>query len=83
MTPSDEPPDRSNKPAVQIAADAGDVELEMRVRRLQRRDINRVWELLKRVFRDVNRETVEYQRPRHKKHFVEIIRADRLCRVRL
>ena len=24
------------------------------------------------MFRDVNRETVEYQRPRHKKHFVEI-----------
>jgi ribosomal protein S18 acetylase RimI-like enzyme len=71
MTPSDEAPDRSNKPTVQIAADVGDVELEMRVRRLQRRDINRVWELLKRVFRDVNRETVEYQRPRHKKHFVE------------
>ncbi len=50
----------------------GDAELELRVRRLQRRDINRVWELLKRVFRDVNRETVEYQRPRHKKHFMEI-----------
>src|SRR5690606_21559033 len=34
--------------------------------------INRVWEFLKLVFRDVNRETVEYQRPRHKKHFLEI-----------
>jgi ribosomal protein S18 acetylase RimI-like enzyme len=71
MTPSDETPERSIRPTVQIAADASDAELEMRVRRLQRRDINRVWELLKRVFRDVNRETVEYQRPRHKKHFVE------------
>jgi ribosomal protein S18 acetylase RimI-like enzyme len=47
-------------------------EVEVRVRRMHRRDINRVWEFLKLVFRDVNRETVEYQRPRHKKHFLEI-----------
>jgi len=47
-------------------------DLETRVRRLHRRDINRVWEFLKLVFRDVNRETVEYQRPRHKKHFMDI-----------
>ena len=32
---------------------------------------NRVWEFLKLVFRDVNRETVEYQRPRHKQRFLE------------
>jgi len=48
------------------------VECELRVRRIHRRDLNRVWEFLKRVFRDVNRETVEYQRPRLKKHFFEI-----------
>jgi ribosomal protein S18 acetylase RimI-like enzyme len=48
------------------------VETELRVRRIHRRDLNRVWEFLKRVFRDVNRETVEYQRPRLKKHFFEI-----------
>jgi len=54
------------------AADIGDDELQLRVRRMHRRDINRVWEFLKLVFRDVNRETVEYQRPRHKKHFMEI-----------
>jgi ribosomal protein S18 acetylase RimI-like enzyme len=48
------------------------MELELRVRRIHRRDLNRVWEFLKRVFRDVNRETVEYQRPRLKKHFFEI-----------
>ena len=30
------------------------------------------WEFLKLVFRDVNRETVEFQRPRLKKHFVDI-----------
>jgi ribosomal protein S18 acetylase RimI-like enzyme len=45
---------------------------ELRVRRIHRRDLNRVWEFLKMVFRDVNRETVEYQRPRLKKHFYEI-----------
>jgi len=42
------------------------------VRRLHRRDLNRVWEFLKLVFRDVNRETVEYQRPRSKKRFLEV-----------
>lgn len=41
------------------------------VRRMHRRDINRVWEFLKRSFRDVNRETVEYQRPRSKERFEE------------
>ncbi len=55
-----------------LTAEAGDGELELRVRRMHRRDLNRVWEFLKLVFRDVNRETVEYQRPRHKKHFLEI-----------
>lgn len=45
---------------------------ELRVRRIHRRDLNRVWEFLKMVFRDVNRETVEYQRPRLKRHFFEI-----------
>jgi ribosomal protein S18 acetylase RimI-like enzyme len=47
-------------------------ELELRVRRIHRRDLNRVWEFLKLVFRNVGRETVEYQRPRLKKHFFEI-----------
>jgi ribosomal protein S18 acetylase RimI-like enzyme len=46
-------------------------ELELRVRNMHKRDINRVWEFLKLVFRDVNRETVEYQRPRYKKNFIE------------
>ncbi len=47
-------------------------EIELRVRRIHRRDLNRVWEFLKRAFRDVNNATVEYQRPRLKKHFFEI-----------
>ncbi|AKU92170.1 acetyltransferase, GNAT family [Vulgatibacter incomptus] len=44
----------------------------MRVRRLHRRDLNRTWEFLKLVFRDVNRETVEYQRPFSKRRFLEV-----------
>ncbi|HVO35873.1 MAG TPA: N-acetyltransferase [Gemmatimonadales bacterium] len=47
-------------------------DLQLRVRRIHRRDLNRVWEFLKRTFRDVNRETVEYQRPRLKRHFLEV-----------
>lgn len=46
-------------------------EHEIRVRRMHRRDANRVWEFLKLVFRAVNRETVEYQRPRSKQRFLE------------
>jgi ribosomal protein S18 acetylase RimI-like enzyme len=65
-------PKGSNGPAAAI----GQGEVELRVRRMHRRDINRVWEFLKLVFRDVNRETVEYQRPRHKKHFMEIYEED-------
>jgi ribosomal protein S18 acetylase RimI-like enzyme len=51
-------------------------EAVLRVRRIHRRDINRVWEFLKRVFRAVNRETVEYQRPRTKKRFTEVYEED-------
>lgn len=46
--------------------------LLVRVRRLHRRDLNRAWEFVKLVFRDVNRETVEYQRPRSKRRFLDI-----------
>ena len=46
--------------------------IEVRVRRLHRRDLNRTWEFLKHVFRDVNRETVEYQRPRSKHRFFDV-----------
>jgi ribosomal protein S18 acetylase RimI-like enzyme len=54
------------------AAVGADGDLTVRVRRLHRRDLNRVWEFLKRVFRDVNRETVEYQRPRTKQRFLDV-----------
>lgn len=42
------------------------------VRHMGRRDINRVWDFLKVSFRDVNAETVEFQRPRSKHRFEEI-----------
>jgi ribosomal protein S18 acetylase RimI-like enzyme len=45
---------------------------QVRVRRIHRRDLNHVWSFLKLVFRDVNRDTVEYQRPRSKKRFLEV-----------
>ncbi len=51
---------------------SADASPEIRVRRIHRRDLNRTWEFLKLVFRDVNRETVEYQRPRTKRRFSEV-----------
>ncbi|MGA7121652.1 MAG: N-acetyltransferase [Polyangiaceae bacterium] len=41
------------------------------VRRIHRRDLARCWDFLKLSFRDVNRATVEYQRPRTKQRFIE------------
>jgi len=38
---------------------------------MHRRDLNRVWEFLKLVFRGVNKQTLEYQRPRSKQRFTE------------
>jgi ribosomal protein S18 acetylase RimI-like enzyme len=64
---SDDAPPESGAPAEETV---------IRVRRIHRRDLNRVWEFLKRVFRDVNRETVEYQRPRTKKRFLEVYEED-------
>jgi ribosomal protein S18 acetylase RimI-like enzyme len=48
----------------------------IKVRRVHRRDLNKVWEFLKLTFRDVNRETVEYQRPRTKQRFAEVYEED-------
>jgi ribosomal protein S18 acetylase RimI-like enzyme len=42
------------------------------VRHMTRRDIGRVWDFLKVSFREVNAETVEYQRPRSKHRFEEV-----------
>lgn len=49
-----------------------DAEPQVRVRRLNKRDLNRTWEFIKAVFREVNRSTVEYQRPKSKKRFLEV-----------
>lgn len=49
-----------------------DAEPQVRVRRLNKRDLNRTWEFIKEVFREVNRSTVEYQRPKSKKRFLEV-----------
>lgn len=63
-------PASSPPKAPEPAASKDDVVL--RVRRIHRRDLNRVWEFVKLVFRDVNRDTVEYQRPRTKHRFLEV-----------
>jgi ribosomal protein S18 acetylase RimI-like enzyme len=60
-----------SEPAPEALPDDGSP-LVVRVRRLHRRDLNRTWEFIKLVFRKVNRETVEYQRPYSKHRFVEI-----------
>jgi ribosomal protein S18 acetylase RimI-like enzyme len=65
----DEP---ETKPPSNAGSKKHDDEPVVRVRRIHRRDLNRVWEFLKLVFREVNRETVEYQRPRSKKRFLEV-----------
>jgi ribosomal protein S18 acetylase RimI-like enzyme len=64
--------------AAEAAADAPPAKRKKReraptihVRRMHRRDLNRVWDFLKLSFRDVNRATVEYQRPRTKQRFLE------------
>ena len=66
-------PDDDHEPSAHEQAIPGnsDDAIELHVRRMHRRDINRVWEFLKLVFRGVNRETVEFQRPRNKTRFVE------------
>jgi ribosomal protein S18 acetylase RimI-like enzyme len=44
----------------------------IQVRHMTKRDIGAVWEFLKVSFRDVNAETVEYQRPRSRHRFEEV-----------
>jgi ribosomal protein S18 acetylase RimI-like enzyme len=72
MRPDDDAP-RTSDDSANAKAEPG---IELHVRRMHRRDINRVWQFLKMVFRGVNRETVEFQRPRHKKRFVETYEDD-------
>lgn len=63
---------RSAKSKKAVASDVAVDAPHIKVKRIHRRDINRVWEFLKISFRDVNAETVEYQRPRSKHRFEEI-----------
>jgi ribosomal protein S18 acetylase RimI-like enzyme len=65
-------PDETTEAARHPQAGVRNPPLEIRVRRIHRRDLNRTWEFLKLCFRDVNRETVEYQRPRSKARFLEV-----------
>jgi len=62
----------STEPDEDETHDESESPAEVRVRRIHRRDLNRAWEFLKLVFRDVNRETVEYQRPRSKHRFLDV-----------
>src|SRR5580700_1563545 len=65
-------PPKGRRGAAPRASKVPEEEPLIAVRRIHRRDLNRVWEFLKLVFRDVNRQTVEYQRPRSKKRFLEV-----------
>ncbi|MBU6378868.1 MAG: GNAT family N-acetyltransferase [Gammaproteobacteria bacterium] len=65
------PEDESDDPAAAPTTRDDNEAIALHVRRMHRRDINKVWQFLKLVFRGVNRETVEFQRPRHKKRFEE------------
>ncbi len=70
------PPQASKKPALAkkpAAKKPAKKKTEtITVRHMTRRDIGDVWEFLKVSFREVNAETVEYQRPRSKIRFEEI-----------
>lgn len=66
----------ARKPSVKKPAAGKPLEIEVKVKRIHRRDLNRTWDFLKLVFRDVNRETVEYQRPRSKQRFLEVYDED-------
>ena len=59
-------------PAAKVTKKAKKPAQTITVRHMGRRDINRVWDFLKVSFREVNAETVEYQRPRSKIRFEEI-----------
>jgi len=49
-----------------------EVDDAIRVRRIHRRDLNKAWEFIKLVFRAVNTQTLEFQRPRSKQRFMEV-----------
>ena len=65
------PPERGDGEAPVKASRRKSKAQTIQVRRIHRRDLNAVWDFLKLSFRDVNRATVEYQRPRTKQRFLE------------
>jgi ribosomal protein S18 acetylase RimI-like enzyme len=74
--PQTSPPAAPARPRAAAGTEADPIDVatpadEIRVRRMHRRDLNRVWEFLKLVFRGVNKQTLEYQRPRSKQRFTE------------
>lgn len=70
--PADESPRATPKARSKKKTAAAPAGPKITVRHMNRRDIGRVWDFLKVSFRDVNAETVEYQRPRSKHRFEEI-----------
>ncbi len=67
-TPKPKPARKSTKKSAATTATVSMIT----VRHMTRRDINGVWDFLKVSFREVNAETVEYQRPRSKHRFEEV-----------
>jgi ribosomal protein S18 acetylase RimI-like enzyme len=67
-----QPEDGNDRPHVVAKRGRGKKGPQITVRHMQRRDIGAVWEFLKVSFRDVNAETVEYQRPRSRRRFEEV-----------
>ncbi|HUS27914.1 MAG TPA: N-acetyltransferase [Kofleriaceae bacterium] len=63
---------RRTKTAGKTAAKKGPAGPTINVRHMMKRDIGAVWEFLKLSFREVNAETVEYQRPRSRRRFEEV-----------
>jgi ribosomal protein S18 acetylase RimI-like enzyme len=70
--PSAGAPKRSRGPKKEREKDKAPKGPMITVRHMTRRDIGRTWDFLKISFRDVNSETVEFQRPRSKHLFEEI-----------
>lgn len=69
-------PPRKPTPQPPATVDTPAAPFEVRVRRIHKRDLNRTWEFMKLVFRGVNKQTVEYQRPRSKERFLEVYEED-------
>lgn len=69
-------PPRKPTPQPPATVDTPAAPFEVRVRRIHKRDLNRTWEFMKLVFRGVNKQTVEYQRPRSRERFLEVYEED-------